>query len=64
MSEQKTPYTFYIDPAQLDRLRKLSEQTGVPLSEMIRRGIDLYERQVQLVDARVVWRPEPDADHE
>ena len=64
MSEPKTPYTFYIDPAQLDRLRKLSEQTGVPLSEMIRRGIDLYERQVQLVDARVVWRPEPDADHE
>ena len=64
MSEPKTPYTFYIDPAQLDRLRKLSEQTGVPLSEMIRRGLDLYERQAQLVDARVVWRPEPDADHE
>ena len=64
MSETKTPYTFYIDPAQLDRLRKLSEQTGVPLSEMIRRGLDLYERQEQLVDARVVWRPEPDADHE
>ena len=64
MSEPKTPYTFYIDPAQLDRLRKLSEQTGVPLSEMIRRGIDLYERQVQLVDAHIIWRPEVDADHE
>lgn len=55
MSEPKTPYTFYIDPAQLERLRKLSVQTGVPLSEMIRRGLDLYERQTQLVDARVVW---------
>ena len=58
MSEPKTPYTFYIDPAQLERLRKLSEQTGVPVSEMIRRGLDLYERQAQSVDARVVWTPD------
>ena len=58
MSEPKTPYTFYIDPAQLERLRKLSEQTGVPVSEMIRRGLNLYERQTQLVDARVVWTPD------
>ena len=64
MSEPKTPYTFYVDPAQLDQLRELSRKTGVPISEIIRRSIDLSLNQVQLVDAHIIWRPEPDADHE
>ena len=58
MSETKTPYTFNIDPGQLERLRELSEQTGVPVAEMLRRGAALYLRQARLVDARVVWLAE------
>lgn len=52
----KRPYTFHAEPAQLEWLREESERTGVPISEMIRRGVDLYRKQTQLVDARVVWR--------
>lgn len=59
MSDQtKIPYTFNIDPAPLAHLRELSEKTGVPVAEMIRRGIAMYLRQSQLVDAVVVWRAE------
>ena len=56
MSETKTPYTFHIDPAQLERLRELSRETGVPISEIIRRSIDLSLNQVRLVDAQIIWR--------
>ena len=64
MSETKTPYTFNIDPGQLERLRELSEQTGVPVAEMLRRGAALYLRQARLVDARVVWLATEDGSDE
>ena len=64
MSETKTPYTFNIDPGQLERLRELSEQTGVPVAEMLRRGAALYLRQARLVDARVVWLAAEDGSDE
>ncbi len=64
MSETKTPYTFNIDPGQLERLRELSEQTGVPVAEMLRRGTALYLRQARLVDAQVVWLAAEDGNDE
>ena len=64
MSETKTPYTFNIDPGQLERLRELSEQTGVPVAEMLRRGAALYLRQARLVDAHVVWLAAEDGNDE
>ena len=64
MSETKTPYTFNIDPGQLERLRELSEQTGVPVAEMLRRGAALYLRQARLVDAQVVWLAAEDGSDE
>ena len=64
MSETKTPYTFNIDPGQLERLRELSEQTGVPVAEMLRRGAALYLRQARLVDAQVVWLAAEDGNDE
>ena len=64
MSETKTPYTFNIDPGQLERLRELSEQTGVPVAEMLRRGATLYLRQARLVDAQVVWLAAEDGSDE
>ena len=47
----------------LNNLRELSEKTGVPVAEMIRRGIAMYLRQSQLVDAVVVWRAEKRNEH-
>ena len=64
MSETKTPYTFNIDPGQLEHLRELSEQTGVPVAEMLRRGAALYLRQARLVDAQVVWLAAEDGNDE
>ncbi|MEL0098842.1 MAG: ribbon-helix-helix domain-containing protein [Opitutae bacterium] len=52
----KRAYTLHIEVEQIDELKRLSVATGVPASEMIRRGIDLYLRQTKLVDSRVVWQ--------
>jgi len=41
-----TRINLYITERQLSQLTKLSEQTGAPLAELVRRSIDLYlERQ-------------------
>jgi predicted DNA-binding protein len=33
---------FYLTKSQIDRLKRLSGQTGLPVSEHIRRAIDTY----------------------
>jgi predicted DNA-binding protein len=33
---------YYYPPKQLERLKRLSKKTGVPVSELIRRAIDDY----------------------
>jgi|GraSoiStandDraft_24_1057298.scaffolds.fasta_scaffold87506_3 predicted DNA-binding protein len=39
---QKSRLNIYLNPQQKDKLEKLSEKTGAPLSELVRRAIDLY----------------------
>jgi predicted DNA-binding protein len=39
---EKTRLNIYLNPQQKEKLDKLSEKTGAPLSELIRRAIDLY----------------------
>ena len=39
---EKTRLNVYLNPQQKEKLDKLSEKTGAPLSELIRRAIDLY----------------------
>ena len=34
---------IYITKQQIDRLKKLSKETGLSVSELIRRSIDRYE---------------------
>ncbi len=48
----------YYNPETSDRpnTAEVNIATGVPASEMIRRGIDLYLSQTRLVDSRVVWK--------
>jgi DNA replication protein DnaD len=36
---KKTTISLYVDPAQLTQLRAWSEETGAPVSEIIRRAI-------------------------
>ncbi len=57
MSENKIIYKFYMDPDTLETLKQIKRTDGVPVAESIRRGIDMYLAQRQLVDARVVWTP-------
>jgi len=37
---KKTATTCYFRPDQLEKLRQLSQATGVPMAEYVRRGID------------------------
>lgn len=61
MSETtKIIYKFYMDPDTLETLKQIKRTDGVPVAESIRRGIDMYLKQRQLVDARVVWTPGAD----
>jgi len=39
---QKSRLNIYLNPQLKDKLEKLSEKTGAPLSELVRRAIDLY----------------------
>jgi predicted DNA-binding protein len=39
---QKTRLNIYLNPQQKDKLEKLSAKTGAPLSELIRRAVELY----------------------
>lgn len=39
---QKTRLNIYLNPKQKDKLDKLSEKTGAPMSELIRRAVELY----------------------
>jgi predicted DNA-binding protein len=36
---------LFIESDQISKLRKLSEKTGAPVSELIRRAIDAYLKQ-------------------
>jgi hypothetical protein len=39
--------TVYIRQSVLDRLKKASRETGVPIAEMLRRGAELYLETVE-----------------
>jgi predicted DNA-binding protein len=39
---QKTRLNIYLSPQQKEKLDKLSDKTGAPMSELVRRAIDLY----------------------
>lgn len=39
---QKTRLNIYLNPKQKEKLDKLSEKTGAPMSELIRRAVELY----------------------
>jgi predicted DNA-binding protein len=39
---QKTRLNIYLNPQQKDKLDKLSTKTGAPMSELVRRAIELY----------------------
>jgi predicted DNA-binding protein len=41
MSRKKISTTVYITPEQDERLKRLHEETKVPVAEYIRQGIDL-----------------------
>jgi hypothetical protein len=38
---RQTKTSFYIDPERLAKLREISRRTMVPLSALVRRGVDL-----------------------
>jgi hypothetical protein len=38
----KKPYTLKIDPELLEALREIKERDGIPESEQIRRGIQMW----------------------
>jgi predicted DNA-binding protein len=40
--KKKTRLNIYLDPQQKDKLDKLSDKTGAPMSELIRRAIEMY----------------------
>ena len=39
---QKTRLNIYLNPQQKEKLDKLSAKTGAPMSELIRRAVELY----------------------
>ncbi len=41
-NRNKLRLNMYLEPEQKDKLEKLSAKTGAPLSELIRRAVDLY----------------------
>lgn len=43
----KVRINIYIDISQKHRLEKIQEKVGVPVSEQIRRAIDLYLKQAK-----------------
>jgi predicted DNA-binding protein len=38
----KTRLNIYLNPQQKDKLDKLSTKTGAPMSELVRRAIEMY----------------------
>ncbi len=38
----KTRMNVYLDAAQKEKLERISEKTGAPVAELIRRAIDAY----------------------
>lgn len=38
----KTRVNVYLEPSQKEKLDRLSDKTGAPLSELLRRAVDLY----------------------
>jgi hypothetical protein len=43
----KRKVAFYLNVEQLEKLRAIHRELGVPVSESIRRAIDLYLKQGQ-----------------
>jgi hypothetical protein len=43
----KTKKNFFLEDDQIKRMKDRSAATGVPMSEIVRRGIDLYFEQIK-----------------
>ena len=39
---QKTRLNIYLNPQQKEKLQKLHAKTGAPVSELVRRAIEMY----------------------
>lgn len=52
----KKPYTLKIDPELLEALREIKQRDGIPESEQIRRGIQLWLDSKGYKPARTVER--------
>jgi hypothetical protein len=42
----KIRFNIYLDPKQLEQLQKLSQKTGAPVAELVRRAVDKYLKAV------------------
>lgn len=42
ISKRKTRLNTYLDVQQRERLEKLSQKTGAPIAELVRRAIEMY----------------------
>jgi len=42
MATNMIPFTTYLSPAQLERLRTRHAETGAALAEIVRRALDAY----------------------
>jgi predicted DNA-binding protein len=38
---------IYLSEDQLKRLRALSEKTGAPVAELVRRGVEMYLKRIE-----------------
>jgi hypothetical protein len=45
MPRKQTKTSFYIDQPRLAKLREISKRTMVPLSALVRRGVDLVIKE-------------------
>ena len=43
----KTKKNFFLEDTQIKRMKDHNLKTGVPMSEMVRRGIDLYFDEIE-----------------
>ena len=64
MARRKISTTVYLREEQLDQLRTLQIETGVPVAELIRRGLDSMLRKPSAIVTPGADRPAIDARRE
>ena len=42
ISKRKTRLNTYLDTQQREKLQKLSQKSGAPIAELVRRAVELY----------------------